>query len=143
MQDRFYGRSDPVARQILSKHADNQGLKPPDDQAIVSTLMFIFITIHCQPLLQTSIFLSSLPAESTELSIRTRVIQSLPTVQPTQLKSVVHIAKSKLVPGVLDLFMSLTFTPDVPLSISKIARQQSLLQKHGRMGWMLMVNVLV
>jgi pre-mRNA-splicing factor RBM22/SLT11 len=62
-------------------------------------------------LLQTSIFLSSLPAESTELSIRTRVIQSLPTVQPTQLKSVVHIAKSKLVPGVLDLFMSLTFTP--------------------------------
>ncbi|KAF8077850.1 hypothetical protein FPV67DRAFT_1463221 [Lyophyllum atratum] len=43
----------------------------------------------------TSIFLSALSAESTELSIRTHVLQSLPTVQPTQIKSVVHVGKSR------------------------------------------------
>ncbi|KIM87240.1 hypothetical protein PILCRDRAFT_815717 [Piloderma croceum F 1598] len=77
MQDRYYGRNDPVAHKILATHADSQGLTPPDDQSI------------------TSIFLSSLPAEATELSIRTRVIQSLPGMQPSQLKSVVHVTKSK------------------------------------------------
>jgi pre-mRNA-splicing factor RBM22/SLT11 len=46
---------------------------------------------------QTSIFLSSLPAEATELGIRTRVIQSLPGMQPSQLKSVVHVTKSRFV----------------------------------------------
>lgn len=46
---------------------------------------------------QTSLFLSSLPATSTELSIRTQVLQSLPSVQPTQLKSVVHVAKTRSV----------------------------------------------
>lgn len=35
MQDRYHGRNDPVARKILSTHADNQGLKPPDDTSIV------------------------------------------------------------------------------------------------------------
>jgi len=77
MQDRYHGRNDPVARKILSTNAESQGLKPPDDTTI------------------TSIFLSSLSPESTELSIRTRVVQSLPTVDPTQLKSVVHVAKSR------------------------------------------------
>ncbi|GLB34854.1 putative torus domain containing protein [Lyophyllum shimeji] len=77
IQDRYHGRNDPVARKILVTHAENQGLKPPDDVTI------------------TSIFLSSLSPESSELSIRTRVLQSLPTVQPTQIKSVVHVAKSR------------------------------------------------
>ncbi|KII88348.1 hypothetical protein PLICRDRAFT_41515 [Plicaturopsis crispa FD-325 SS-3] len=77
MQDRYYGRNDPVARKIMGTHADAQGLKPPDDKSI------------------TSIFLSALPADATELSIRTRVVQSLPTVQPTDLKSIVHVAKSR------------------------------------------------
>lgn len=35
MQDRYYGRNDPVARKIMATHADSQGLKPPDDQSIV------------------------------------------------------------------------------------------------------------
>ncbi|KAF5330853.1 hypothetical protein D9619_005614 [Psilocybe cf. subviscida] len=77
IQDRYYGKNDPVARKIMSAHADSQGLKPPDDPAV------------------TSLFLSSLPATSTELSIRTHVIQSLPSVQPMQLKSVVHVAKTR------------------------------------------------
>lgn len=77
MQDRYHGRNDPVARKILTTHADSQGLAPPEDQSI------------------TSIFLSSLPADASELSIRTRVIQSLPTIEPTQVKSVVHVAKSR------------------------------------------------
>jgi len=55
-------------------------------------LILGLFTLH-----QTSIFLSSLPAEATELSIRTRVIQSLPEMQPSQLKSVVHVTKSRFV----------------------------------------------
>jgi pre-mRNA-splicing factor RBM22/SLT11 len=52
-------------------------LKPPEDVTV------------------TSLFLSSLSATSTELSIRTHVLQSLPSVQPTQLKSVVHVEKTR------------------------------------------------
>ncbi|KAF8637386.1 hypothetical protein AX17_002883 [Amanita inopinata Kibby_2008] len=77
IQDRYYGRNDPVARKILSTNAENQGLKPPDDVTI------------------TSLFLSSLSPKSTELSIRTRVLQSLPSIEPTQLKSIVHVAKTR------------------------------------------------
>jgi pre-mRNA-splicing factor RBM22/SLT11 len=39
--------------------------------------------------------LSSLPVDATELSIRTRVVQSLPQMQSSQLKSVVHVVKSR------------------------------------------------
>lgn len=39
MQDRYYGRSDPVARKILSGYADSQGLKPPEDTSIVRGLI--------------------------------------------------------------------------------------------------------
>jgi len=35
MQDRYHGRNDPVARKIMSTHAEGQGLKPPEDVAIV------------------------------------------------------------------------------------------------------------
>jgi len=77
IQDRYHGRNDPVAKKIMSAHAESQGLKPPDDETI------------------TSIFLSSLPTNSTELSVRTAVLQSLPSVEPAQLKSVVHVAKSR------------------------------------------------
>lgn len=35
LQDRYHGRADPVARKILSTHAESQGLKPPDDVTIV------------------------------------------------------------------------------------------------------------
>ena len=38
MQDRYYGRNDPVARKIMATHADSQGLTPPDDQSIVCAL---------------------------------------------------------------------------------------------------------
>ncbi|KAF9564384.1 hypothetical protein CPC08DRAFT_788981 [Agrocybe pediades] len=77
IQDRYHGKNDPVARKILSSHAESQGLKPPEDTSI------------------TSLFLSSLPSTSTELSIRTHVLRSLPSIQPTQLKSVVHIEKTR------------------------------------------------
>ncbi|KAJ7219393.1 hypothetical protein GGX14DRAFT_436009 [Mycena pura] len=77
IQDRYHGRSDPVAKKILSMHAESQGLKPPDDQSI------------------TSIFLPLLPATSTEQSVRTSVLQSLPSVDASELKSIVHVAKSQ------------------------------------------------
>src|ERR1700722_10224323 len=35
VQDRYYGKDDPVAHKILSSHAEDQGLKPPDDETIV------------------------------------------------------------------------------------------------------------
>jgi len=77
IQARYHGHNDPVARKILAANAENHGLRPPDDTTI------------------TSLFLSSLSPKSTEQSIRTRVIQSLPSVDPTQLKSIVHVAKTR------------------------------------------------
>jgi hypothetical protein len=38
IQDRFFGRNDPVARKILSGHAEKQGLKPPEDESVVRRL---------------------------------------------------------------------------------------------------------
>ncbi|KAI0064577.1 pre-mRNA-splicing factor SLT11 [Artomyces pyxidatus] len=76
IQDRFYGRNDPVARKILSGHAEKAGLAPPEDPNVMS------------------LFLSSLPASATEESVRTRVVQSLPGIQPS-IRSVVHVAKSR------------------------------------------------
>ncbi|KAK2466771.1 hypothetical protein APHAL10511_001029 [Amanita phalloides] len=77
IQDRYHGRNDPVARKILAANAESHGLKPPEDATI------------------TSLFISSLSPKSTEQSIKTRVLQSLPSVDPTELKSVVHIAKTR------------------------------------------------
>nr|VWP00799.1 BcRAC, Rac-like GTPase [Ganoderma boninense] len=75
--DRYHGRNDPVAKKIMSAHAATMGLQPPEDLNI------------------TSLFLTSLPATSTEESVRTRVLKSLPAVQPSQLKSIVHVAKTR------------------------------------------------
>lgn len=36
IQDRYFGNNDPVARKILAGHAENQGLKPPEDESVVS-----------------------------------------------------------------------------------------------------------
>lgn len=35
IQDRYHGRNDPVARKILTTHAKNQGLEPPEDKSVV------------------------------------------------------------------------------------------------------------
>ncbi|EIN07223.1 hypothetical protein PUNSTDRAFT_89383 [Punctularia strigosozonata HHB-11173 SS5] len=77
MQDRYHGRNDPVARKIMSTHAKNQGLAPPEDTSI------------------TSLFLTGLPATATEETVRTRVVKSLPSLNPSYIKSVVHVAKSR------------------------------------------------
>ncbi|KAH7912230.1 hypothetical protein BJ138DRAFT_1084039 [Hygrophoropsis aurantiaca] len=77
IQDRYHGTNDPVARKIMAGHADTQGLKPPEDQSI------------------TSIFLSSLPTSATEDSVRTLVVHSLTQVPSSQIKSVVHVSKSR------------------------------------------------
>ncbi|KAG7092541.1 hypothetical protein E1B28_008891 [Marasmius oreades] len=77
IQDRYHGQNDPVARKILSLNSAKQGLQPPEDQSIIS------------------LFLSSLAPRSTEQSIRMRVLQSLPSMDPTNLKSVVHVEKSR------------------------------------------------
>ena len=63
--------------------------------------LYVAHSIHCTDIpyqltpLQMSLFLSSLPAEATEQSLRTVVIKSLPSMNPDKLKSVVHVAKSK------------------------------------------------
>ncbi|OSX65340.1 hypothetical protein POSPLADRAFT_1044728 [Postia placenta MAD-698-R-SB12] len=77
IQDRYHGRNDPVARKILSNHAATMGLQPPEDQSI------------------TSLFLTSLPANATEEAVRTRVVKSLPALDPALIKSIVHVAKSR------------------------------------------------
>jgi len=98
IQDRFFGQNDPVARKILAGHAETQGLKPPEDESVVSTLLAqrLFEFRLCVSTFdQMSLFLSSLPASATEETIRTRVIKSLPGVEPTSLRSIVHVAKSR------------------------------------------------
>jgi len=37
IQDRFFGRNDPVARKILAGNAEKQGLQPPEDESVVSS----------------------------------------------------------------------------------------------------------
>jgi hypothetical protein len=36
IQDRYYGRNDPVAKKILRENAESTGLQAPEDQSIVS-----------------------------------------------------------------------------------------------------------
>lgn len=38
--DRYYGRSDPVAKKILSQNAESKGLKAPEDKSIVRMSCF-------------------------------------------------------------------------------------------------------
>ncbi|KIP09080.1 hypothetical protein PHLGIDRAFT_103302 [Phlebiopsis gigantea 11061_1 CR5-6] len=77
IQDRYHGNNDPVARKILNQHATRMGLAPPEDKAI------------------TSLFLTTLPTSATEDVIRSAVVQTLPNVPQTQIKSVVHVVKSR------------------------------------------------
>ncbi|QRW00761.1 pre-mRNA-splicing factor SLT11 [Ceratobasidium sp. AG-Ba] len=77
IKDRFYGRNDPVAKKIMSTYATSQGLQPPEDQTI------------------TSLFITSLPATATELSVRTSLLSTIPFIPPAAIKSVVHVEKSR------------------------------------------------
>ncbi|KAF7323078.1 Pre-mRNA splicing factor [Mycena chlorophos] len=77
IQDRYHGRDDAVAQRIMTTHAESQGLKPPDDPTI------------------TSLFLPLVPATSTEDSIRASVVKSLSSVDPSEIKSIVHVPQSK------------------------------------------------
>jgi hypothetical protein len=59
MQDRYYGRNDPVAHKILATHADSEGLTPPDDQSIVRLLFTACLDIgliHSSPDIHILIF---------------------------------------------------------------------------------------
>jgi pre-mRNA-splicing factor RBM22/SLT11 len=77
IQNRYHGTSDPVAKKLLTSYAESQGLAPPDDTDI------------------TSLFLSSLPETATEASVRTTIVQTIPTIDPQKIRSVVHVAKSR------------------------------------------------
>lgn len=104
IQDRYHGRNDPVAKKILNINATNMGLQPPEDQSIVRSPTLQRWYHQLTTPVQTSLFLSSLSPSSTEQSIRTRVLKSLPSVQPSQLKSVVHVAKTRYVTGLMSMF---------------------------------------
>jgi pre-mRNA-splicing factor RBM22/SLT11 len=99
IQDRFFGNNDPVARKILAGHAEQQGLKPPEDESVVGSLSYnkgcSSPSSQWRTFDQMSLFLSSLPASATEDIVRTRVIKSLPGVEQTSLRSIVHVAKSR------------------------------------------------
>lgn len=49
---------------------------------------------------QQSLFLTPLPQNATEDSVRTRVIQALPILSPSDIRSIVHVSKSRYVPSV-------------------------------------------
>jgi len=60
MQDRYHGRNDPVAKKILARNAENMGLKPPEDPAVVRFDLHL-----CEIVLNDSFFLDfSLPLVS-------------------------------------------------------------------------------
>ena len=94
IQDRYHGKNDPVANKILNTHATSMGLAPPEDQNIVCSKLSRLRRMT-DILRQTSLFLTTLPASATEQSLRTRVLQSLPALTPAQIKSVVHVEKSR------------------------------------------------
>lgn len=96
IQDRFFGHDDPVARKILAGHAEKQGLKPPEDETVVSSQGCPKSNSQWRIYYdQMSLFLSSLPASATEETVRTCVIKSLPGVDQASLRSIVHVAKSR------------------------------------------------
>jgi pre-mRNA-splicing factor RBM22/SLT11 len=135
IQDRYHGRNDPVANKILGGHAEAQGLNPPEDITIVSLFLSRSLITIDQTFNQTSLFLSSLPSSSTEQSIRTRVLQSLPAIEPTNLKSIVHVAKTKFAISFHHEYLFyLPFYLDVPLSISKTVHPLNMPPKHGQMA---------
>ena len=41
LQDRYYGRNDPVAKKILREQADSKGMKVPEDKTVVSHQIFL------------------------------------------------------------------------------------------------------
>ena len=77
IKDRYHGRNDPVARKLLSSYAASKGLEPPEDTSI------------------QSLFLTTLPANATEEAVRSHVIHSLPFLSAEDIRSVVHVAKSR------------------------------------------------
>lgn len=85
-------------------------------------------------------FLTSLSPDSTELSIRTQVLKSLPTVQPAELKSVVHVAKSRYAQGLLipTYTLNMLLPLDAPLLISRRELLANVLREPGPTGSRLM-----
>lgn len=77
IKDRYHGRNDPVAKKLLASYATSKGLEPPEDTSI------------------QSLFLTTLPANATEEAVRLHVIRSLPFLGPEDIRSVVHVAKSR------------------------------------------------
>jgi pre-mRNA-splicing factor RBM22/SLT11 len=98
IKDRYYGNNDPVARKMLSSHAAEQGLKPPDDTTIVrppSQILPKFVVLIGRMHQQASLFLTGLPATATQETLRTQVAQSIPSIPPAALKSIVHVEKTR------------------------------------------------
>jgi len=75
IQDRYYGRNDPVAKKILRENAESTGLKAPEDQSI-TTLLFL-----------------SLP-ECGDQDVRTALLNSCPFVQHQQIKTITVVPSS-------------------------------------------------
>jgi pre-mRNA-splicing factor RBM22/SLT11 len=94
---RYHGTSDPVARKILSGHATTHGMQPPEDESIVSR-PYVDLCLGGTSninIIQTSLFLTLLPPSTTEASLRTVVVQALPQINPENIRSIVHVAKSR------------------------------------------------
>ncbi|PVG04009.1 hypothetical protein CPB86DRAFT_869351 [Serendipita vermifera] len=77
IKDRYHGRNDPVANKLLSGYAASKGLAPPEDPTV------------------QSLFLTPLPPTATEDSIRAKVVQALPFLSPSDIRSIVHVSKTK------------------------------------------------
>ncbi|GMK58405.1 hypothetical protein CspeluHIS016_0504370 [Cutaneotrichosporon spelunceum] len=78
MQDRYYGRNDPAAKKILAQVAEAKGLKAPEDKSI-ATLLFLGVP------------------ECEEGDVRTALAGAVPSVEPTQIRSISIVGPSMFV----------------------------------------------
>lgn len=92
-----------MARKILGGFAAQQGLTPPDDATIVRRSSFFSQLDLTHMAKQTSLFVTPLPAGTTEQSLRTALLSSIPFIQPSAVKSIVYVEKNKLVPSHLNI----------------------------------------
>ncbi|KAH0446010.1 hypothetical protein IEQ34_025155 [Dendrobium chrysotoxum] len=76
IKDRFHGTNDPVARKILNASTAAAGLGAPDDKEI------------------TTLFLSALPSDVDEATVRTFFVQNVPSLRSDEIRSVTMVPTS-------------------------------------------------
>ncbi|PKI82569.1 Slt11p [Malassezia vespertilionis] len=76
IQERYHGAHDVIGRGLLKKHAAARGLVAPSDPAIMT------------------LFLTALPEDVTQDTLRTALLASVPSVKSDEIRSIQHVTSS-------------------------------------------------